>query len=73
MSSVSAEILIELNGEQKRIPAGSTLPELLGSLGLPLPAMLVEHNGRALLRSEWLATKLTDGDRLELLRVVAGG
>jgi sulfur carrier protein ThiS len=35
--------------------------------------MLVEHNGKALLRSEWPAVCLSEGDRLELMQVSAGG
>jgi sulfur carrier protein len=46
---------------------------LVAELGLPLAAALVEHNGTALLRSEWLKTQLQDGDRLEIIRMVAGG
>ena len=36
-------------------------------------SVVVEHNGTALLRSEVLAAGLRDGDRLELVRAVAGG
>ena len=46
---------------------------LVAELGLPLAATLVEHNGTALLRSEWLKTQLQDRDRLEIIRMVAGG
>jgi sulfur carrier protein len=46
---------------------------LVAELGLPLAAALVEHNGTALLRSEWAKTNLRDGDRLEIIRMVAGG
>ena len=34
---------------------------------------LVEHNGAALLRSELTGVTLSDGDRVELVRAVAGG
>jgi sulfur carrier protein len=47
--------------------------ELVAELGLPLSAALVEHNGIALLRSEWTKTGLRDGDHLEIIRMVAGG
>ena len=67
------EISIELNGERRTVPAGLTLPGLLEHLGLPSRGVLVEHNGTALLRDEWPAVRLADGDRLEILRVVAGG
>ena len=61
-----------LNGTQREVRARQ-VEDLVAELGLPLAAALVEHNGTALLRSEWAATSLEDGDRLEIIRMVAGG
>lgn len=61
-----------LNGKDHDVNA-TQVEELVSELGLPLAAALVEHNGTALLRSEWTATKLQSGDRLEIIRMVAGG
>ena len=61
-----------LNGKEREIRA-TQVEELVAELGLPLAAALVEHNGTALLRSEWSMTQLQDGDRLEIIRMVAGG
>ena len=61
-----------LNGTQREVRA-TQVEDLVAELGLPLAADLVEHNGTALLRSEWAATSLEDGDRLEIIRMVAGG
>jgi thiamine biosynthesis protein ThiS len=33
----------------------------------------VEHNGLALHSREWPERRLTEGDRIEFIRVVAGG
>jgi thiamine biosynthesis protein ThiS len=33
----------------------------------------VEHNGLALPRREWRDRSLAEGDRIEFIRVVAGG
>lgn len=62
-----------LNGDPRDIPGVTTLPELVDSLGLPASALLVEHNGLALLRDEWNGRPLADGDRIEFLRITAGG
>jgi thiamine biosynthesis protein ThiS len=62
-----------INGDPRQVPAGQTLPALIADLGLPPQAALVEHNGRALHRPEWEDVRLASGDRLEILRVVAGG
>ena len=61
-----------LNGKEREVQA-TQVEELVAELGLPLAAALVEHNGTALLRSEWAKTNLHEGDRLEIIRMVAGG
>lgn len=61
-----------LNGQEHSVKA-LQVEELVAELGLPISAALVEHNGIALLRSEWAHTALQDGDRLEIIRMVAGG
>jgi len=40
---------------------------------LPPQSILVEHNGLALHRHEWPGRSLAEGDRIEFIRVVAGG
>lgn len=62
-----------LNGEPRDIPGVATLPQLVESLGLPAAALLIEHNGLALLRDEWAERPLAEGDRIEILRLTAGG
>lgn len=62
-----------VNGEPCELQAARTVAELVAERQLPAPALLIEHNGLALTRSEWPAAALADGDRLELLRVTAGG
>jgi len=66
-------IEITLNGEITPIPSGLTLPDLPAHLGLPAAVLLIEHNGTALRRDEWAGRPLLPGDRLEILRVAAGG
>jgi len=62
-----------LNGEVRDIPGVGTIPELVEALGLPAAALLIEHNGLALLRGEWVSRPLAEGDRIEFLRITAGG
>jgi sulfur carrier protein len=62
-----------VNGSGRDVADGTTLVQLLTDLGLTVGAVVVEHNGTALLRSEVEAAQLADGDRLELVRAVAGG
>ena len=63
---------LHLNGKEHGVDA-TNVEALVAELGLPLAAALVEHNGTALLRSEWPKTELQDGDRLAIIRMVAGG
>ena len=63
---------IFVNGE-KRETAATTLPDFVIELGLPPETLLIEHNGTALHRSEWQDSVLNPDDRLEILRVSAGG
>lgn len=64
---------IKLNGECYEAGNASNVLELLEALGIPLPALLVEHNGLALRRDEWAERPLGEGDCVEMIRIVAGG
>jgi thiamine biosynthesis protein ThiS len=64
---------IKLNGEMYEAGTASNVLELLEALGIPLPALLVEHNGLALRREEWSERALAEGDWVEMIRIVAGG
>jgi sulfur carrier protein len=66
-------VQLVINGTPTDVADGIALPALLESLGLRVGSVVVEHNGTALLRSELAAARLGDGDRLELVRAVAGG
>ncbi len=62
-----------VNGSATTVEDGTTLLELLASFELRPGSVVVEYNGTALLRSELAMATLAEGDRLELVRAVAGG
>jgi len=64
---------IRLNGAVRDIPGTMSARELLDALGIDPTMALIEHNERALLRSEWDECVVSEGDRVEILRVAAGG
>ena len=64
---------LTVNGKATDVAEGTSLPLLLESLGLRVGSVVVEHNGTALLRAEVQTATLSEGDRLELVRAVAGG
>lgn len=61
------------NGDPVEVEDGASVDDLLRQLGLGGKWVLVERNGSPVPRPELAATALADGDRLELVRAVAGG
>jgi sulfur carrier protein len=64
---------LTLNGELREISQSKTVSDLLRSLGLVEKLVLVEQNGQAVLRENFAATSVKDGDKIEIVRMVAGG
>ena len=64
---------IAVNGESVDTREAKTIAELIEHYQLPPQLILVEHNGLAVHRHEWPKRLLTEGDRIEFIRVVAGG
>jgi thiamine biosynthesis protein ThiS len=65
-------ITIEVNGEERRARARTTVRELLLELGVPVERIAVELN-RDLLSRERFGRALEPGDRLEIVTLVGGG
>lgn len=63
---------ITVNGELRQTSAAN-LSALISELQLQPHALLIEHNGTALRRVEWESRSLGEGDRIEFIRIVAGG
>jgi sulfur carrier protein len=66
-------VKVILNGEARDVAEARNVAELVTEFALPAPATLVEHNGLALRRDEWPTRPLAEGDRIEIVRIVAGG
>ena len=71
--SVQGRLSIFVNGHARQVGASTTLGELAAGFGLEAARLLVELNGQTLPREEWPARVLEHGDRVEFIRVVAGG
>ena len=69
----SGTISITANGESHAMARGYSLVEFLNSLGLHPDRVVVERNRGALTPSEARETILSEGDVLEIVRIVAGG
>jgi thiamine biosynthesis protein ThiS len=73
MTTVMSELTITLNGDPRRVAAGSSVANLLASLDLPAEKVAVERNLAIVPTSLDATTPLEDGDRIELVQFVGGG
>jgi sulfur carrier protein len=61
------------NGHAVDLPDGATVATLIDRMGLTGRVVVVERNGEAVDRRSVSSTRLTEGDRCEVVRAVAGG
>ena len=61
------------NGERVAATLPSRLAEFLRAQGFVPGTVVVEHNGEAVSPSEFGTRSVATGDRLEIVRIVAGG
>jgi len=71
--ALQGRLSIFVNGHARQVGATTTLGELAASCGLDARRVLVELNAHTLAREEWPGRTLQHGDRVEFIRVVAGG
>ncbi|MEK7795776.1 MAG: sulfur carrier protein ThiS [Candidatus Hydrogenedentota bacterium] len=64
---------ITVNGGPRDVVPGTTARQLVASLGVKPEMMAVQINERILPREEMNTTVLSDGDVVELIRIVGGG
>ena len=64
---------IQVNGESREVPAGSSVSQLLKELGVTQPHVAVELNLEVVPHAQHTATALREGDRLEVVTLVGGG
>ncbi len=65
--------IVIANGQPMPLPVPCSLEAFLSAQGLPPRSVVVEHNGEAVSPSTFARRELRAGDRLEIVRIVAGG
>ncbi|HAV61459.1 MAG TPA: thiamine biosynthesis protein ThiS [Verrucomicrobiales bacterium] len=65
--------IVIANGVELATDLPCSLVSFLEQRGLPPRSVVVELNGEAVAPSEFAARTLQPGDRLEIVRIVAGG
>ena len=64
---------ITANGQSITAKLPCSVEEFLVTQGLLPRSVVVEHNGEAVAPSEFSRRQLNAGDRLEIVKIVAGG
>ena len=64
---------LTINGKTRQCDAPLTVDKLIASLQLDADRVAVEHNRIVLLKGDFAATPLSDGDILEIVQFVGGG
>ncbi len=67
------EASVIANGKRISVKLPATVEQFLEAQGLLPRSVVVEHNGEALAPSEFAQKQLRAGDRLEIVKIVAGG
>ncbi|MFL5467286.1 MAG: sulfur carrier protein ThiS [Gemmatimonadaceae bacterium] len=72
--AVAGEVVLTVNGSERRIPFGWTIADILASLSLDARTVVVERNGVILRdRSSFASLEVTSGDTVEIVHFVGGG
>ena len=66
-------LVIRVNGEPRSVADGSSISEMLTTLGLDPRKVAVERNLEIVPRSELDAIAVADGDAYEIVHFVGGG
>ncbi|MBM9622078.1 sulfur carrier protein ThiS [Streptomyces zhihengii] len=64
---------ISVNGEARELAAGTTLDAVVAALSAAPSGVAAAVNESVVPRGEWAATRLGEGDRVEVLTAVQGG
>lgn len=64
---------LTINGEARALDAIGDVAALVASLGLDARKVAVERNLEIVPRSAYAATRLADGDRIEIVHFIGGG
>ena len=64
---------VRINGEQRRVAAGSTIAALVAEIGLDPARVAVERNLEIVPRSTLAMVEVADGDAFEIVHFVGGG
>jgi sulfur carrier protein len=62
-----------VNGTLTEVRDGATIADLLADLGAQLSGVAVARNEHVVTRSTYAQERVAEGDRIEIIKAVAGG
>jgi len=66
-------VKLRVNGEEQEVAAGTTVTDLLETLGLSAKRVAIERNRVIIKQDQWAELALESGDELEIVNFVGGG
>lgn len=73
MSAANGPVSVSVNGEVRRLAAGTVLDTVVRELTADPSGVAAALNETVVPRARWAHTALRDGDRVEVLTAVQGG
>jgi thiamine biosynthesis protein ThiS len=70
---MSETVQVAINGETREVPGGLNVAGLLAHLGISTGRVAIERNLDIVPRAQWDKTKVSAGDRYEIVHLVGGG
>ena len=64
---------VQVNGEGRDFHSSISLSALVEQLGMKADRVAVELNRNIVPRAQWAETRVSEGDRLEIVQFVGGG
>lgn len=64
---------VMVNGEARELAAGTSIQDLLDTLGFDGTTLVVQKNDDIIEQADYADSPLNDGDQIELVRFVGGG
>ena len=64
---------LTINGEERDVHSSATVTELIAELDITAPNIAVAVNHQVVPRSQYPATRIQEGDTVEIVHAVGGG
>lgn len=68
-----SDLALTVNGEHRRVPAGTTVAALVESFGVPARGVAVAVDREVVPRSSWADVTITEGACVEVVTAAPGG